>query len=140
MNLDEKPKPTDDIRRLRFLSYFRRLADMYGLKDWTIEMGNEEPTDKGAEASAFFPAGQKLVWMRLSQYFIDASPQQQRLAVVHELTHCHLYMRYGFAHSHIQENLRDTHTTLEEYSIDAISRAIVHHFPLPTNEERGCIG
>ena len=139
MNLEEKQLPTDDPRRRKWLGYFRRIGDLYGLKDWVIEMGNEEPNDKNANASVFIPAGRRMAWIRLSQNFITDNPEQQRICTLHELTHCHTSMCYGFVQGHIDDQYKAIHTNLQEYGIDSISTAIAQFFPLPTEEERGLV-
>ena len=138
MTLNDELKPTDDIRRLNWLKYFRRLADLYGLKDWSIEMGNDEPRDY-ALASVTCTTGRKIAWIRISQLFMEETINEQRMMAVHELTHCHEHMSYSFAKDNIKEDLKPIYQNLMEYTTDAIAVAIAPFFPLPTDEERGCI-
>lgn len=120
-----------DPRRQAFLSYIRLVGDMYGLKDWTFELDNERPRDEQADASIYCVPGRKFGYIRLAQTFLDSEPVCQRLCIVHELTHCHDAMAYGFAQDHLSEEMKPIHRSLTEYMIDGISTSIAHMFPLP---------
>ncbi len=131
------PQNLIDIRRQRWLPYIRKLADMYGLKDWIFELDNERPNDANANASIYCTPGRKHGYIRLSQFFLDDNPQDQRLTIVHELSHAHNTMDFSFAQGHLPEEMKAIHTTLMEYGIDGLSTAIAPFFPLPGKKERG---
>ena len=120
-----------DIRKQKYLSYVRKIAAMFGLKDWTFEIGNDEPQNKTALASIWSPAGRKYGYIRFTQHFIDATKEEQRMIVVHELTHCHLAMEFQMSQDHIAEDKRAIHQTLMEYGVDGIAMSISTFFPLP---------
>ena len=127
-----------DPRRQRWMPYVRKIADIYGLKDWILEVDNDGPTDRLASASIYCTPGRKYGYIRLSQYFLDENSNDQRLAIVHELTHCHTHMAHSFGTDHlISDETKATFTTLLEYGIDGIAVAIASFFPLPSIEHRG---
>jgi len=125
-----------DPRRQAWLPYIRQIADLYGLKDWLFDVDNDSPTDKNANASVFIPLGRRYCWIRLAQEFLDETPEEQRLCIVHELTHCHINMLYGMSKDFMGEDKRGILTTLMELGVDSISVAIAKFFPLPINQKR----
>lgn len=137
MDLDTLPLKTDDQRRRVWLHYIRVIADMYGLKDWVLEMGNDEPTNGGL-ASVYLPLGRKLGYMRVSQAFITSCPSDQRWAILHELTHCHNSLQYLFGINNLDEVHKENYKVLMEYGIDSISQAISQFYPLPIGDYEPC--
>lgn len=124
-----------DPRRQSWLPYVRLIADMYGLKDWVIEIDNDGPTDRNAYASIYMPPGRKMGYLRLSQFFLDETLLEQRMIIVHELTHCHWHTSYSFAQDFLAEDKKLIHSNLMEFGVDGISVAIAPFFPLPPGEE-----
>lgn len=135
MELGQPLDKTDDPRKYAWLLYFRKLADLYGLKDWTLEISSGGTDDPDAIASMYCPPGRKHGWLRLSQAFLDESPTNQRMIALHELTHCHTAMWYQHSRMYIKEEMRDTHRVLMEYGVDSIACAITELFPLPGVED-----
>jgi hypothetical protein len=125
-----------DPRRQKWVPYFRKIGDMLGLKDWILEIGNDEPSDRSAMASAHCVPGRKSGWFRLSQNFLECTAEEQRMMVLHELVHCHFEMSFSMASDHMAEDKRAIFRTLTEYGIDGISVALAPLFPLPGNEIR----
>jgi hypothetical protein len=123
-----------DTRRQCWLPYVRLIADLYGLKDWVFEIDNDGPLDRNAWASIFICPGRKYGYLKFSQAFLSDTPSEQRMMVVHELTHCHGHMAFSFAQDHIPNDKHGIHQTLMEYGTDAIAVAIGGFFPLPETD------
>lgn len=136
MQIDSMIDKTDDIRRYRWLQYFRKIADLYNLRDWVLEMSSDGTEDAHACASMYCAPGRKHGWIRLSQAFLDESAVNQRMIVIHELTHCHNAMEYTHARNYLKEEHKDTHRMLMEYTVDSIALAVSMYFPLPSEETR----
>lgn len=126
------------------VDYARRLADMLGLKDWTIGLSDlsvDAPTGDELEpaiAQIKVTSGQQLARIRVGPGFTTGTPADQRSAIVHELLHCHLWPveeaidsideLVGTSVAHVVEYV---HHLAVERAVDAIAVAIAPFFPLP---------
>lgn len=120
------------MTRSEFLPYVRRLADLMGLKDWTVEIVDEAPSND-AEASTVMVYGRKLARIRFSAKFLDDTPEGQRETVVHELTHLHLMPMDGVISDLLNEEHYRIYMRFMEYGIDGIAEAWAPHLPLPSH-------
>lgn len=69
--------------------YIRDLADRMGLKDWEIIV-SRVPSRDGVLATVRVTYGRRQARMWLSEDFAGGQPHEQRLALTHELIHCHM--------------------------------------------------
>lgn len=123
-----------DPRKVPFEKYLRETADILGLRDWTvgIDHGPLSVPDRLAEADT--RRGRKILWVTLSEAFLDSAPDRQRQTIVHELLHAH--------HSHLQflisDNLNESaagvFTLALEYAIDGIAEEWAKLLPLPPTQ------
>lgn len=114
----------------RLERYIRRVADGMGLRDWRF-MLERDLTSDDVDARIRWPFGQRYAEITLGEPYFEASREEQRETVVHELLHCHFAAaqdavsrsthRRSFAH--FMQGL--------EYGIDATAAALAPRFPLP---------
>lgn len=125
--------------RKRLARYTCRLAVTLGLRDWTLNFPEEEPTDKKAAAAVATVYGRRIASVWFSPDFLDYPPEQQRHIVVHELLHIHLDPIRTLADSTLpaaigvagwaifEPALRER----VEHAVDAIADALACALPLP---------
>ncbi len=116
--------------RLDFQPYFRAIADLLALKDWTIIVKDESPDDGDANATVNITYGRKRAIIRLSENFLKDDESDQRHTAVHELIHCHLD-----THGRLAENaVADTkpYRLLLEIAVDGLTDAVAPFLPLPS--------
>jgi len=80
-----KKEPT---RRQQWLPYVRLIADKIALKDWTVQISESQPADRGAMASVNPCEGRKWGTIFLADGHFGESREEQRHTIVHELLHC----------------------------------------------------
>lgn len=79
-------KPTEDDYQLAE-TYFRKLADTMGLRDWVVEVSRETPSDDESEATSSFNDTIRYVKVRLSSDWWEADSERKRQTATHELLH-----------------------------------------------------
>lgn len=124
-----KPEPT---RRQRWLPYVRRIADLIALKDWRIEIAEDEPSQSYAIANVEPIQGRRFATIRLSNGFFDDKPPSQRDTIIHELIHCHFAI---YVHA-VEKKTKDDSVLhmLMEHAVDSIAQGMSCHLPLPPKE------
>lgn len=68
----------------------RRLADLMGLRDWTVEYEDEPLPDDGRLATCSVAYGRRCVVIAVSERFWMEDEREQRHALAHELVHVHV--------------------------------------------------
>lgn len=120
-----------DPRKQKFAPYIRRLADMIALKDWAIYVLDEPPEDTGANADVTIIGGRKLANIRLSEFFLDGTPESQRATLVHELVHCHLDTPAMLACDVMPKDAEAGFIRTFEIGVDGLTDGFAHLLPLP---------
>ena len=118
--------------------YVRSVADDLGLKDWAIEVSDEEPIDPDANASCQPTYGRKYATLRFASDFREHKPESQRNTVVHELLHCHLHPLGEQAEWDLSELIGKSADFAFckafrrnlEYAVDGLAGAYSKHQPL----------
>lgn len=123
-----------DPRRQRFAPYLRLLADLMGLRDWTIELVHESPCEGDALASVVCVYGRRLARICVSDQFLDRSPEGQRYVCAHELVHCHMDAAWMIAIDSLDHAVHAAFRRMAEHGIDSIAEAWSVHLPLPDSE------
>lgn len=114
----------------KFAPYLRVLADKMELRDWWVRLSPKRACD-AALASACCTDGRKRITVYLGKNFFKQTREEQRLSLVHELTHAH----FGSMHNPLMDTLhKKTHAlyiNAFEYGIDAVAILIAPSLPLP---------
>lgn len=124
--------------------YVRTIADGLGLKDWTFEVGVDQP-DGDRIAFCNRVRNRKLATIGFRPRFFEETRESQRIAVIHELIHCHLGPIRDVLEDEIHASKAlsqwcynmawETMLRADEWATDAISSAIACHYPLPPEAE-----
>lgn len=127
-----------DGDREQITPYFRQLADLMGLKDWTFALDKEPPESKTAFAAIHCWYGQRHAQVRVSESWATLTPEMFRKTMTHEAIHCHtttLEMPMANIRNHIGEMLYQavsgTYDDALEYAVDAMAVAWSVWLPLP---------
>lgn len=124
-----------DPRRQKWLSYTRKIADLMGLKDWEIKIGNDGPENTSYEAQCYIPEGRRLFTLYLSDSFLDNTKESQRQTIVHELQHCHSEVFRLSVMKSTTVELWDVLRISFEHSIDDTAVYIAKFLPLPESDD-----
>jgi hypothetical protein len=124
-----------DPRRAPFALYLRELADLIGLRDWTIRLEDVAPSNPDVTAAISCIYGRRLAHIRLSDSFLDDGPEEQRATCIHELLHCHFDPASEIALESLPEAVQPSFRRMFEYGIDATAYGCAHGFPLPPKVE-----
>lgn len=121
--------------------YTRELANLMGLRDWTVNLEQRPEDDEEDEescASQFVPFGTQRVNVSISSKWPEWSEDDLRATIVHELIHCHtarmMWSVNIFAHqlseSEAIENLvRDGFLADQECAVESIATAWANALP-----------
>lgn len=122
--------------------YIRHLADLLGLRDWSVGLSKEywvvSDNDTAAEIRTTY--GQKQGKIKICAEFPDMPSEEQRYTLTHELVHCHCDLWGMFVDNDLimkvcdgttQEALRAIHHRILETTVDGIAVAIAKLLPLP---------
>lgn len=127
-----------DADRAYWQSYVDTLRDRLGLRDWTVIVRTAPPDDEDCLAEVGVTKNRKAAALFFSPAFLGEDREIQRLAVVHELIHCHLnHARFAYeglsqkVHPETYETVFKAIDTHLEFGIDGIATAIAPLFPLP---------
>ena len=132
--------------------YVRELADVMGLRDWTITVAGDAPdgdphdaeSEIGADCTVTY--GRKSAIIRLADGWESWEATDVRYVVVHELVHCHtIPMQWAVNNiaAHVTpamfDMLTSAHTDFHELAVDGIATAWAAMLPLPirTEQENG---
>lgn len=119
-----------DPRKTKFGPYLRCLADMMGLRDWTVTVTNEAFDDVNAKADQ--PSGRKIHWVSLGEPFLDSPPEEQRQTLVHELIHAHLAPMHHFLCRELGDGAAmEAYRLWMEYAVDGMADEWAKLLPLP---------
>lgn len=121
--------------------YVREIADLCGLRDWTVRVDVATADDNHAGECAV-TYGRKFGTVRLAEDWASEEPDTVRQTVVHELLHMHTEPIF-WAVNNAQDVLGTaTFTVLEggvrdalEVAIDGIATAWAETLPLPVKAE-----
>lgn len=139
-------------QRRRLSTYVRWVANAMDLRDWTLILVHDPPTDEAASGEVRCVLGRRVAEIRFDpEWILDRSPAEVRHTVVHELVHCQL----ADPHNLVQHVLPDIHgpgrkrsvlgqtgydafygafLLAIEHSVDALASTIAPHMPLPDLE------
>ncbi len=82
----------NDEQHAYWEAYTRTLADLFGLKDWRIQVARSEPNNREAAACCLVWENQKGATISVSNWFLTNYDEvEQRETIAHELFHCHDY-------------------------------------------------
>lgn len=118
----------------RLPAYLRILADLMGLKDWTIEV-LPEPASDGAAAEICCVDGRKFAKVRFVRDWHERTPEDLRATCCHEMIHCHLAPLRADMERRLSPANFATADMLLEYAIDGMADAWSACLPLPPDEE-----
>ncbi len=125
-------------RQAEIQAYVDELQPILRLTDWKIDVRTDHIENDSILASITCTYGQRHANLRVSDDFGDHSLVDQRIALVHELLHCHLnrirvsalntftrlgHDAYEVAKAQIGDEI--------EYATDAIAQALAPLCPLP---------
>lgn len=118
--------------------YIRWMANELELRDWTIFLSHKEPDDHDHGACIRCIYGQKKAELKLRGDFFEASLEEQRQTIAHELIHLHLSgIRWQF--NNIGNNLPGPlfdaiwlgiHDQIE-FATESMADVAAKHLPLP---------
>lgn len=127
-----------DGDKSRIGPYLRELADLMGLRDWTITFNEDAPAEEDAGGRVEIVYGRKYASIQIHAAWTTDTPETLRYYCVHELVHAHLEpMRWALNSvqtllgSMAFEVLEGAHTDALEVAIDGIAREWATHLPLP---------
>ncbi len=122
--------------------YIRHLANLLGLRDWTITFQAEPVVeDKQGQVQCIY--GRKQAMIKLAWDASHQDPEKVRHTVVHELLHCHLDPISRVVEN-VETNLgealygvvRCSHRDAIEWAVDGIADAVAPLLPLPVKAKR----
>lgn len=103
-----------------------------GLRDWTVGIAEGATDDVNHEAEAACTTGQKIIWVYLSEHFLERTPDRQRQTLVHELLHAHTAPMHQFlCRLEIDKGVFAGYDLLMEYMVDGIAEEWAKSLPLP---------
>lgn len=118
--------------------YIRARADEMGLRDWTLTV-KDQPLDdsEGAWARCEPTDGEKRATIEVCKEFRTEDADIQRMAIIHELVHCHTASVQFFARVDLSEMLGKAGMLMQqglerdiEYAVDGIAVAWAEQFPM----------
>ncbi len=118
--------------RIKWVPYFRVLADKLALKDWQVNIKDEGPADCDCLACVQTLEGRKVAFVWLSEDFLGRDEQCQRHTVVHELIHLHHACVDHMSLKHVGDKQRELIKAGLEYMVDGLADAISPMLPLPS--------
>jgi len=121
-------KPPPNTRRQKIGLYVRALMSMIGLRDWKLDVREELPAN-GGQASVELLHGRKYAVLRLSEDFLNDTPEGQRQTICHELIHIHQapWIRV----LEVKEYDDPAVKLAMEYATDGLADGFAQFLPLP---------
>jgi hypothetical protein len=123
------PKAKRPTRRQRWAPYVRQLGDILRLKDWRLEVSEEQPSGADAIASCAPVSGRKYAVIRLAECFLTDATAEQRHTLTHELLHCHFAPMMRLLEA--TESFGAAEKLTMEYFVDGMADAIAPLLPMP---------
>lgn len=130
--------------RKKLNRYIRSLADLMGLRDWEIWLGDNPPDGHPAVAWHVYGGSCEVVHrrhaacIRVHDGWVDWPDEQIRYVMVHELLHCHfapIQEHHLHAEAHFSKSewviFDNTFDDAMEHHIDALATAWAQMLPLP---------
>jgi hypothetical protein len=120
--------------------YLRTVADQLGLRHWVVEV-DHEPTEGDALAEVRLALERRRMRVRYAVEFDQADEEEQRLAVCHEVLHCHHRDLFQTVEAGVRDELGGAAFRLFigsvrrdlERMVDALSEVVAPTVPLPSN-------
>jgi hypothetical protein len=119
-----------DPRKDSFGPYVRSLADLMGLRDWKVTIGDGGARDDSA-ASVWLQGGVKNARIHLSEEFLGYDADRQRQTLVHELVHAHFAASDGMLMDWLDDARYKGYVRIFEYAVDGIAEEWAKFLPLP---------
>jgi hypothetical protein len=126
------PASTRPTTRAQFVVYFRALADLMGLRDWTVCVGDDPPDNPHHMANADCAICRKFVTFSLSEKFLSGTEDEQRATACHELIHAHLAPMHNYLYKTLTDNEWEAYQIAMEYAVDGIAQSWASHLPPPS--------
>ncbi len=111
--------------------YFRRLADLMGLRDWQVVVEDEPPDCATTAALIRCVPGRRLAFVRLSDGLLAEGAEEQRYVACHELIHVHHALADQVAEEAMPRASVRAWTAALEHAVDGIAREYAALLPLP---------
>lgn len=121
-----------DVERQKFGPYIRCIADMIGLRDWSITLSDDPPENSCTAAEIWCAYGRRHATLFLSKHFLGATAEEQRHVICHELIHAHFGADDNFLIEALNERDYAEHVTHTEYGVDGLATVIAEGLPLPS--------
>lgn len=123
--------------------YMRELADLMGLRDWTVNVLDEAPDDDHHAADVEVRYGRRWANVRLASDWASERPESLRATCVHELLHCHLKpTEWALNNAQLPLGtlafgiLEGAYNDALEVAVDAIATSWAETLPLPVKAEQ----
>jgi hypothetical protein len=118
--------------------YIHAISKEFGLNDWDLRLHTDPPEDSNALAAVSTVYGRKIAHIYVCEDFDHFEPEQQRIAIIHELTHIHQAQVFDLIDNTLPDALgKHAFAMFEagwrqamEHTTDAIATAIAPMFPL----------
>jgi len=122
-------------------TYIRHMADLLGLRDWTINLLADPPDNARYAADVDVIYGRRCAEIRVAADWMHRTPESLRTTIAHELLHCHLNpsrnvldnMQHAIGQM-LYTTAYNALTDYIEYATDAISTAWAEFLPLPVKD------
>jgi hypothetical protein len=124
-----------DPRKQAFLPYARSVADSMRLRDWDLKI-KEDPPSANCLASIWAATFSNDASICLSESFLDQSPEEQRLTLVHELIHLYFSRMNDTCVRELDEASRRAFGQDFENGIKELAKSIAPFYPLPDPTEK----
>lgn len=121
--------------------YVRHLADLMGLRDWYLRLGDEAPEDEDWDGQCHVVYGRKVATISFRGGWEAWEPERLRWVAAHELIHCHVeptrWSINNFKHAvggDMYNVIYDAFTDDIEVAVDGMAQAWAEFLPLPVKE------
>lgn len=140
VGVDPYPRRVDPDRLLALGLYVRRAADRLELRDWTFLLSPDPPDAEGDDdvrASVLPLATRQIATIKVCDAFDELPERQARVAIAHELAHCHTNRIVQCAEASLKDELAgaarhvlwENMNLAEERAVDALSEALAQLLP-----------
>jgi hypothetical protein len=150
--VSKKRKPIFGGKKADLDQYVRGIADLCGLRDWTIRVdtsasptGDNHLYQQGETgATAAIPHGRKYITITLRDDWMQERPDDLRQTIVHELMHAHSEPM-AWAFNNLQsvtgggvlfQTLDCAFDDAHEMMVDAVATAWAEALPLPVKPKK----
>ena len=123
--------------RRSFLKYVQEIAQAFGLRDWQLYVHFDEDLGDAAAATSCI-SNRKVAHIKFSTDFFALPLDEQRMVVLHELLHVHMWQITDFTEDAVCDLIGKPAASvfieavrrLDEQATDAIAQAISPRYPL----------